>query len=86
MMNRRRGGEVLRVREAATRLKVGKTALYEALRLGAGENAICATHSDPPNMWQPSLILKPASTVRRPLLMARSSRSTAAACFKNPIG
>jgi DNA invertase Pin-like site-specific DNA recombinase len=30
----------LTVREAATRLKVGKTALYEALRLEAGENAI----------------------------------------------
>ena len=28
----------LTVREAAIRLKVGKTALYEALRLAAGEN------------------------------------------------
>jgi DNA invertase Pin-like site-specific DNA recombinase len=37
----------LTVREAATRLKVGKTALYEALRLGAGENAMPATHSGP---------------------------------------
>ena len=29
----------LTVREAATRLKIGKTALYEALRLAAGESA-----------------------------------------------
>lgn len=28
----------LTVREAATRLKIGKTALYEALRLAAGES------------------------------------------------
>ena len=28
----------LTVREAATRLKIGKTALYEALRLTAGES------------------------------------------------
>jgi DNA invertase Pin-like site-specific DNA recombinase len=37
----------LTVREAASRLKVGKTALYEALRLGAGENGMCAAHSGP---------------------------------------
>jgi DNA invertase Pin-like site-specific DNA recombinase len=37
----------LTVREAATRLKIGKTALYEALRLGAGENATSAMHSGP---------------------------------------
>jgi DNA invertase Pin-like site-specific DNA recombinase len=36
----------LTVREAATRLKVGKTALYEALRLGAGKHA-AAAHSGP---------------------------------------
>jgi phage antirepressor YoqD-like protein len=30
----------LTVREVATRLKIGKTALFEALRLGAGENAM----------------------------------------------
>jgi hypothetical protein len=30
----------LTVREAATRLKVGKTALYQALWLGVGENAM----------------------------------------------
>jgi DNA invertase Pin-like site-specific DNA recombinase len=35
----------LTVREAATRLKVGKTALYEALRVDAGENAMSAAHS-----------------------------------------
>jgi hypothetical protein len=29
----------LTVREAATRLKIGKTALYEALRLAAGESS-----------------------------------------------
>jgi DNA invertase Pin-like site-specific DNA recombinase len=29
----------LTVREAATRLKIGKTALYEALRLAAGKSA-----------------------------------------------
>jgi DNA invertase Pin-like site-specific DNA recombinase len=33
----------LTVREAATRLKIGKTALYEALRLAAGESAPPAT-------------------------------------------
>jgi DNA invertase Pin-like site-specific DNA recombinase len=37
----------LRVREAATRLKVGKTALYEALRLGAGENVMSTTRLGP---------------------------------------
>jgi DNA invertase Pin-like site-specific DNA recombinase len=37
----------LTVREVATRLKVGKTALYEALRRGAGENAMSTTHSGP---------------------------------------
>jgi DNA invertase Pin-like site-specific DNA recombinase len=37
----------LTVREAATRLKVGKTALYEALRLGPCENAMATTHSGP---------------------------------------
>lgn len=37
----------LTVREAATRLKVGKTALYEALRLSAGKNAKSAAHSVP---------------------------------------
>jgi hypothetical protein len=30
----------LTVREASTRLKVGKTALYQALWLGVGENAM----------------------------------------------
>ena len=33
----------LTVREAAGRLRVGKTALYEALRLGAGEITLAET-------------------------------------------
>jgi hypothetical protein len=37
----------LTVREAAVRLKIGKTALYEALQLAAGERAppAAASHS-----------------------------------------
>jgi DNA invertase Pin-like site-specific DNA recombinase len=36
----------LTVREAAARLRVGKTALYEALRLGAGKNATSVSRSE----------------------------------------